>query len=161
MGHVQTSRLIPEKTEEVYKWLANPLNLRQWLKGRIEIDFPKTLLEPLRTHSEFEVLLTRYGFSARAVIRVEEMVPGVRLSYRQVAGVFRQWSHTQLLKAHGKDSTLLTDLVDFQLPLGIFGALVDDLWVRREIESVLNYRLAAIEAQVHKEPASAMRTSIV
>lgn len=157
MGHVQTSRLIPEKTGEVYKWLADPLNFRQWLKGRIELDFPKAL-EPLKMHSEFEVFLTRYGLSARAVIRVEEMVPGVRLSYRQVAGVFRQWNHTQILKAHGRDSTLLTDLVDFQLPLGIFGALVDDLWVRREIESILNYRLAAIEAQVHRDSTSTMRS---
>lgn len=144
MGHIQTSRLIPAPVGEVYRHVVNPEHLTQWLAPGIEVEFPEPI-PVLREQSEFRVRLRRFNKTVEHVFRVEEMKPRERVTYRQVSGFFKAWRHTQLLRVHDDQTTLLTDLVDFKLPYGILGTLTDDLFAHRDIERILNQRLVRIE----------------
>lgn len=144
MGHVQVARLIPASVGDLFRHITDVENLPQWLGSSMEIDFP-TPPPILREQSEFDVTFTRYGKITRATFRVDELKMRERFAYRQVEGFFRAWVHTQVLVVHDPDTTLITDLVDYQLPYGIVGALVDDLFAKREIERLLKQRLLRIE----------------
>jgi ligand-binding SRPBCC domain-containing protein len=144
MGHLQTSRLIPAPVGDVYRHVVNPEHLTQWLAPEIEVEFPETL-PVLREQSEFVVRFRRFNKTVEGRFRVEEMVPRERVTYRQISGLFKSWRHTQVLRAHDDKTTLLTDLVDFKLPYGIVGSLVDDLFATRDLERILNQRLVRIE----------------
>jgi hypothetical protein len=50
---------------------------------------------------------------------------------------------------HGEHSTLVTDIVDYQVPLGIFGHLADDLILKSDMNRVLSQRLG--KAKEHFE----------
>jgi ligand-binding SRPBCC domain-containing protein len=144
MGHLNISRLISAPADKVFEHISQVENLPEWLSGHFTVEF---LAPPpqLREQVDVEILLKRFGLPLRTVMRVEAFEPGVRLSYRQVAGFFRKWTHAQVLRPHDDKTTLLTDLVEFQLPLGILGALVDDVIGRRDIERTLESRLERIE----------------
>lgn len=144
MGHVQVSRLIPVGVEDVYRYILDLENLPQWLDLSMEAEFPAKL-PILREQVEFTIKLSRFGKSVESTFRVDELTPREKFTYRQVDGFFKSWVHTQLLSAHDAKTTLLTDVVDFQMPYGILGALADDLFVRSDVDKLLRHRLLKIE----------------
>jgi ligand-binding SRPBCC domain-containing protein len=152
MGHLQTSRLIPAPAAEVFRHITAIENLPEWLSGHIHVDLEAYPVE-LREQSEIEVVFTRFRVATRVKVRVETLKPLERFGYRQMSGFFRSWSHTQVLRAHNERSTLLTDLVDYQLPFGLLGAFADDLVVRKDIETLLNIRLIKIEEHFLRAPS--------
>lgn len=144
MGHIQVSRLIPASAGDLFRHLTEVENLPQWVSGSMEIDFPNAL-PILREQSEFEINFHRFGRITPAKFRVDELKPRERFAYRQVSGFFKSWVHTQVLVVHDAKTTVLTDLVDYQLPYGILGALVDDVFANKEIERLLKERLLRIQ----------------
>lgn len=148
MGHVQLSRLIPASRDSVFRHITELRNISEWLGPaqfrHLQIELPRTL--PLiRKQAEFELHSLRYGFRTRTLLRVDEFDAPSRFTYCQIAGFFRSWSHTQTLVEHDAKTTRLTDTVEFRLPFGIFGALADDLLVKKDIEKMLLHRLLLIE----------------
>ena len=148
MGHLQISRLIPAPTSEVFRHITELRNLPDWLGpasfSGLQVDFPSSLPQ-LKERAEFEAVFVRFGVSVHVVARVDECELNKRFAYHQVSGFFRSWSHTQVLTSHDANTTVLTDLVDFRLPYGIFGALADDLFLRNDLEKILMHRLIRIE----------------
>ncbi len=144
MGHVHVSRLIPASQGDVYRYLVDLENLPQWLDLSLEAEF-LDLPTVLREQSEFTVKLTRFGKSVHSKYRVDELKPRAKFTYRQMTGFFKSWVHTQLFSLHDAKTTLLTDIVDFEMPFGLLGALADDLFVRGDLERLLQYRLQKVE----------------
>jgi ligand-binding SRPBCC domain-containing protein len=144
MGHVQVSRLIPASAGDVYRYITDLSNLPQWLDPSLEVEFPSNppILRPM---SEFELKFTRFGHEILARFRVDELKVREKFSYRQMSGFFKAWVHTQLLSVHDAKTTLLTDVVDFTLPYGVIGSLVDDLIGRSDVEKLLKHRLLKVE----------------
>lgn len=143
MGHIQVSRLIPASAGDLFRHITEIENLPQWVGASMDIVFPAP--PPiLREQSEFAVTFHRFGKLTDAVFRVDELKVRERFAYRQMSGFFKHWVHTQVLVVHDPKTTLLTDLVDYELPYGILGALVDDLFASKEIERLLKERLMRI-----------------
>ncbi len=148
MGHVQISRLIPAPQDAVFHYLTDLQSISETLVGRIDVTFPHPPPQ-LRLLAEVELVSKRFAISVRTVVRVEQFVPFSKFSYRQVSGFFRSWAHLMLLDTHDKDQTRLTDVVDFTMPAGLFGALADDLFVRADVERLLIYRAAKVAEHFH------------
>lgn len=144
MGHVQVSRLIPASQADVYRYLVDLGNLAQWLDLSMEAEFAGAT-PVLRERTEFTIKFTRYGRSVDSVFRVDELRPQEKFSYRQVKGFFKSWVHTQILSSHDAKTTLVTEVVEFQMPYGLLGALADDLFGRADIERLLHHRLVKTE----------------
>ena len=139
MGHVQTSRVIPTDPATLYALVADLQNVPEQMRGRLEIEFPSgtPIVQPL---TEFEAVLTRFHITARVVVRVEVADPGKRLSYRQLSGAFSEWWHLTMFEEHGPRQTLMTDIVDFSVPGGLLGSILDDLVICGEVKRLLNHR---------------------
>lgn len=144
MGHLQASRLVPAPAGEVFQFISDLENLPLLLTPHVDLDFPSTPPQ-LSERSEVSCVLRRFGLEFPAVVRVEEFAPGERISYRLISGFFPKWNHSEILKVHDERTTLITDLVDFQLPFGVFGALADDLFMRRDLQGLMTLRLVKIE----------------
>jgi ligand-binding SRPBCC domain-containing protein len=150
MGRLQVSRLISASAERVFHYVSDLKNLSESLLGVIETKIPLPPSE-LGKGVEFELLMTRFGLTRPVRFRVEDWVPNERFTYRQVGpGVFRAWKHTEILSARGLRETLITDLVEFSLPFGLVGAVIDDLIVRHDFSRLLKRRQAHIEDMIGK-----------
>ncbi len=159
MGHVQTSRVIPADRNALYAFLADLQNVPEQLGGRIEVEFPRTP-PALRPQAEFEAVLTRFHVTVRVVARIEEAVAGERIAYRQLSGFFREWRHLMILDEHGPAQSRLTDIVEFTMPGGLLGSLVDDLIVKSDVGRTLEFRAAKIVEHFERAPRAPSDPSV-
>lgn len=141
MAHLQISQLIPAARQEVFDYLTNPAELPFLLAPSIDVQVLTPDLD-LKRGSEAHFNMTRIGLTQSIRLRIEDVLRGSRLTYRQVEGLFSAWTHTMSFEEHGEKETLVTDLVDYQLPLGLLGFLADDLLVKGDMRRILASRLA-------------------
>ncbi len=146
MAHIQISELIHAPRNEVFDYLTKPSNQPELLAPTIEVEVV-TPDGDLKRGNEVHFNMTRFGLSQSIRFRIEDVLPGSRLTYRQTEGVFRSWVHTMKFEDHSENVTIVTDLVDYQLPLGIFGYLADDLLIKGDMTRLLRRRL--VRTQEH------------
>lgn len=150
MAHLQISQLIPASRFEVFDYLTNPENQAFLLKPSIEVEtFP--FEGGVKRGSELHFTMTRFGLSQSVRLRVEDWLRGSRVTYRQAEGLFAGWTHTMKFEDHGEKATLVTDLVDYRMPFGLFGYLADDLLVKRDMRGLLEQRLNKVKEHFSAE----------
>jgi len=148
MAHLQISQLVPGTRFDVFDYLTNTENLAFLLKPTIEVEvFPFD--GTIKRGSELHFNMTRMGLTQSVRLRIEDWLRGSRMTYRQVEGLFAGWTHTMRFEEHGENGTLVSDLVDYQMPFGLLGYLADDLLVKRDMSSLLAARL--LKAKEHFE----------
>lgn len=109
------------------------------LEGMVDVTWQNTGVS-LEKGCEFLFLMSRYGIEQPVRFKVEKLVTGISLTYSQVSGVFLSWRHTVKLEEQ-EGGTLVTDIVEYELPFGIFGKLVDDFMVRLDVKKMLEHRM--------------------
>ena len=110
-------------------------------------DYKIELVSPAqkaRKGVEYELRITRYGISVIWNAFVEEFVENELFRDRQAKGPFSLWVHTHKFEDHGQ-GTLITDLIEYDLPFGIFGKLAEDLFLSRDLQRVFDFRHRKIQ----------------
>ena len=140
MAHLQISQLLPVPRFTAFDYLSDPNQVPFLLQPQLDVQVltPET---SLKRGDELHFMMTRLGLSQSVRFRIEDILRGSRLTYRQVEGLFASWTHTIKFEEHGENATLVTDLVDYQLPFGVLGLLADDLLVKNDMRKLLENRL--------------------
>ena len=149
MRALERQQHLPGRPEDVFPFFADALNLERitppWLgfrvltPGAVEMA-PGTLIEyRLRVHR----------IPVRWLTRIEAWEPPHRFVDAQVRGPYRTWRHEHRFEPAPDGGTLMTDRVDYELPLGPLGALAHLLFVRRDLERIFDHRRAAVAAVLH------------
>jgi ligand-binding SRPBCC domain-containing protein len=153
--HFQAEQWVPFPKESVFAFFANPANLPQlmpaWQKTRID----RIHLVPPPGLSTG--IAAGEGSSITISFRPVPFLP-LRLAWvadiaefqlneffcdEQQKGPFHSFRHCHRLRTEERASvagTLITDAVDYELPLGVLGDLVNGLGVRRQIRSLFAHR---------------------
>lgn len=104
---------------------------------RTEIIQPPTSLEV----GTRVVLKIRVGpFSQTLEAEHVEYEPGRMFADRMTGGPFTSWLHRHVVTPQGADQCVLTDDIEFELPLGGLGRLVGGPFARRMLERMFDYR---------------------
>ena len=69
----------------------------------------------------------------------------------QIRGPYRMWHHAHTFTAE-VGGTRMVDVVNYQMPLGILGAIAHRLAVRQDLERVFDYRQEAIASLFPPSP---------
>jgi ligand-binding SRPBCC domain-containing protein len=148
-------QLIRESHEKAFAFFANPANLDAitppWLRFRTVSDLP-TKMEAGTT---MEHTLRLHRLPIRWVTQIIEWTPPHSFTDFQEEGPFASWTHTHEF-APTKHGTMMTDNVIYRVPGGRLGRVIDQLYVRRDINRIFGYRKRAIarllSAQDLKDP---------
>ena len=62
----------------------------------------------------------------------------------QRVGPYRFWHHQHHFEADG-DGVVMRDHVSYIAPFGPLGALVDAVWINRQLNTIFDYRFATLE----------------
>jgi len=166
MPHFRTEQLLPHSIDRVFAFFADPANLPRlmpaWQRARIEsanlvappppppeLAVPQSLVETIQAGSGTELHLTLQPFPLLplrlpwiAVIEDFRWLEG--FCDVQQTGPFTHWRHCHTLspqpykaQLHG---TLLTDVVEYTVPLGPLGTLADALFLRHQIAATFRFR---------------------
>lgn len=66
--------------------------------------------------------------------------PGRMFADRMVKGPFSSWLHRHIVTPKGPDRSVLTDDIEYELPLGWLGRLVGGPFARSNLERMFEYR---------------------
>lgn len=124
----------------VYDYITNLRNVHEQMAGKIDVELLSEPTQNLEKGHDFHFMMTRFGLSQEVHIQVEEASKGHRLRYRQTQGLFLSWNHLMEFEAHDAEYTKVIDTIDYQVPFGFFGHLLDDLLIRRDIQEILRER---------------------
>ena len=140
---LRREQVVPRPVEEVFAFFSDARNLQtitpHWLSfqvltaGPIDIS-PGTLLD---------YRLKWHGLGIQWRTRIETWNPPRTFTDVQIRGPYRSWHHTHTFAVE-VGGTRMVDVVNYELPLGVLGAIAHKLGVRRDLERVFDYRRQVI-----------------
>ena len=143
MAHIQCAKVISASKFDVYNYMTNPANLAEQLQDNIEVSWQNPGID-VKVGSEFLFVMSRFGVEQPIRFAVDRLVVGNQFTYRQVSGVYARFIHTMKFEEHGQNETLVTDLVDYEMPFGLLGRLADDFFAKADLKDILEGRLERV-----------------
>jgi ligand-binding SRPBCC domain-containing protein len=144
MAHFEFSSIISAPRTETFDYVSNINSLPEIMASDYKIETTSPVSK-LKKGSEYEIKITRLGISVLWGIVIEEFEANEYVRDRQSHGPFALWVHTQKFEDHG-ESTLLTDLIEYDVPFGLLGKLADDIFVRRDLGGIFRHRHEKIQS---------------
>lgn len=143
-AHVfRAEQRIAHPLPEVFEFFSRAGNLERitppWLSFKIEGGEPAVVAGTIIRYR-----LRLRGVPIRWVSRIDTFEPDRVFVDRQIKGPYKLWVHRHEFRADG-ETTVISDEVHYQLPLGILGAVAHLITVRRDLEKIFAYRQQAVE----------------
>jgi ligand-binding SRPBCC domain-containing protein len=138
-------QLIPRARDEMFAFFAEAANLERLTPGFLHF----RILTPGRIRMQpgtlIDYQLQLYAVPFRWRTRIETFEPPQRFTDVQLVGPYRRWHHLhEFFEVPG--GTLVVDRVNYELPLGVFGTLAHELFVRRLLDGIFAYRRERLQA---------------
>lgn len=130
---------IPVPADALFAWHARPGALERLVPPWLRVEIPEqsgTIRDGDRL-----VFVIRFGpLRARWEALHEDCVEGQHFSDRQLSGPFARWRHVHEFRAVAEHESELCDRVEFTLPLGPAGTLLEATLGRRVLEPMFAWR---------------------
>lgn len=139
---LEREQAVPGAINEVFSFFSRPENLQaltpSWLNFRM-VEAPQALAAGslIRYRLRWRIMPIRW------TTEITEWEPPHRFVDREVSGPYALWNHEHWFSAHEK-GTMMRDRVSYALPLGVLGRLAHTLTVKRDVESIFDYRAEAM-----------------
>lgn len=96
------------------------------------------------TEKILEGTLIRYKLKLHGIpiywkTRIDSWVPNQSFIDRQLTGPYRKWIHLHEF-IPCQSGTLMLDEVEYEVPFGWLGQLVTEIWVKKDLEKIFDYR---------------------
>jgi ligand-binding SRPBCC domain-containing protein len=151
MFQFQSRLWLPSPRTEVFEFFSNALNLEDitppWLQFRVLTSQPIQM----REGAEIDYRLKIRGIPVRWRTRITVWDPPRRFVDEQLRGPYRLWVHEHTFKEDSRGTTC-DDHVQYAT-LG--GALINNLFVERDIRKIFAYRSARLQ-DIFRDPGQPM-----
>jgi ligand-binding SRPBCC domain-containing protein len=135
---------VPHPRAEVFDFFSKAENLEKvtppWLRFRIQSAPSNGMREGARIGYSLRV----HGVPLRWLTVIEKWNPPLEFIDVQLNGPYRVWRHTHRF-VEVDDGTSIEDLVQYELPFGPLGRLVQRLQVARDVAEIFDYRAQEIQ----------------
>jgi ligand-binding SRPBCC domain-containing protein len=146
----ETEQVLTAPIDVVFEFFSDATNLETitpaFLNFRILTPGPIDMNEGTFIHYR----LSLYGIPIEWLTRIEEWNPGRSFVDRQLRGPYSLWVHRHTFEPHPL-GTLVSDRVDYALPLDPISRPAHPLFVRPQIEQIFAHRREVL-AQKFGEP---------
>jgi len=147
---IRTQKL-PVTTSEIWDFISSPLNLREITPPYM--GFSVTGISG--NGKMYEGMIISYkvspvaGIKTNWVTEITHVKEGVYFVDEQRVGPYSMWHHEHRIEPID-GGVLMTDIVTYQPPLGIFGALANGLFIKKQLQHIFDYRCKALEKRFGK-----------
>jgi ligand-binding SRPBCC domain-containing protein len=158
---LERSQVIAKSREDVFGFFADASNLERLTPRFLNFRILTPRPIPMKRGTLIDYELRLYSVPVKWRTRIESFEPPMSFSDIQVSGPYRRWHHRhEFLEVPG--GTEMRDHVEYELPLGLLGVAARELFVRRSLDRIFDYRRAAIaEIFGAAKPVDSLRLSAV
>ncbi len=148
MSTFKQSVSIPVPAEFLYQWHANPGAFERLAPPWESVDVTQPL-ERLEDGQRTEIRVGVAGpIKQRWLAELQNVKPGEQFEDEQLTGPFAAWHHRHTMEPDGDSASILTDDIEYRLPLGFLGTAFGSGLVRRKLKRMFDYRHRVTQADV-------------
>jgi len=143
-GHVlRRTQLVHAELPAVFAFFEEPRNLEAITPPWLHFEVTSSSTERVGLGTEISYRLRWQVFPMRWHSRISEYEPGRLFADEMLRGPYSSWYHTHVFETV-PEGVLMTDVVEYTLPLGPLGELVHTTIVRGQLERIFDFRRDAI-----------------
>lgn len=135
---IHREQWVPRPLDDVFRFFCDARNLEvltpDWLKFRVV-----TLPAEIATGVHIHYRLIWHGIPFRWITEIMRWNPPHDFEDVQLSGPYKLWRHGHSFEALD-GGTRMTDHVEYALPLGPLGRIAHALQVRRNVETIFDFR---------------------
>ena len=148
---LERSQLITGTLEEVWDYFSSPENLNELTPNNMGFKIlTKTPIPKMHEGQIIEYKVSPIlGIPLYWKTIIKEVVPLKSFVDQQAKGPYKLWRHTHTYTQQG-DQVLMTDKVEYLLPFGYLGQMLNPVFVRSRLEEIFDYRYERIEQSFNK-----------
>ncbi len=126
---------------KVWEFLATPANLNELtppdLQFRILSEVPDKMYQGLTILYEIQIPI--FG-KHRWLTEIKHIREGTFFVDEQRVGPYKLWYHQHQLESYEIKKTRMVDRVFYRMPFGVVGTLVHEIWVKKMLKEIFDYR---------------------
>lgn len=145
MGHIMHSLerkiILPIRQEELWDFVATPVNLNQLtppeLDFKILSDLPERMYNGLTVL--YEIKIPIFG-RRRWLTEIKHIRDGISFVDEQRLGPYSLWYHYHEVEALDTNQSRMIDRVHYRLPMEPLSRPIHELWVKKMLNDIFDYR---------------------
>jgi ligand-binding SRPBCC domain-containing protein len=137
----KTEQWLPVNINQAWNFFATPKNLADITPPRLGFD----ILTKLNDDEIYPGMIIDYkvrplfGIPFHWKTEIKNVLKLKYFTDVQLKGPYKVWEHMHSFEPEN-GGVIISDIVNYELPLGVFGILTEKLLVRNEIEKIFCYR---------------------
>lgn len=135
----KSTQEIDRPLDEVFAFFSHAENLEQLTPEYLKFKILTPLPIEMKTGALIDYQIKLYGVPLNWKTEITKWDPPSGFVDSQLKGPYSVWIHEHKFEERdGK--TIMTDIVDYDIPAGIFKSLVNKVFVSKQIQSIFDYR---------------------
>jgi ligand-binding SRPBCC domain-containing protein len=147
--HLSRSLVVPRPLDEVFAFFGDARNLERLTPAFLNFKILTPQPIEMRPGTLIDYRISLRGLPMKWTSEITEWRPPFAFVDEQRRGPYRKWIHRHTF-TEVPGGTRVSDDVEYDV-LG--GALIHTLFVKRDLETIFNYRLAVLSDLFHDELA--------
>ncbi len=157
---LSAAQYVPISPEEAWGFLSDPKNLQKITPDAMGFEILSGADGPMYPGQIIQYSVAPFpGFRTRWVTEISHVQEGSYFVDEQRFGPYSFWHHKHFISPV-ENGTLMRDIVDYKLPLGLLGRFAQALFVKRQLTNIFRYREKALEEAFGTLPGHASSLSI-
>ncbi|MBC7660057.1 MAG: TIGR01777 family protein [Chitinophagaceae bacterium] len=143
---LEAAQFVAKPVEEVFDFFCNPHNLERITPPLLSFKIDRISSENIGEGTVIDYKLKVHGIPMKWKTLIKKWAKNELFVDNQESGPYAIWHHTHRFFAV-KGGTLMTDCVQYRLPLGMLGEGVALPFVQSDIRSIFRYRREIIRSE--------------
>ena len=139
----RAEQFVPRPLTEVFEFFSKAENLQELTPAFLHFRILSVDPAPVRKGTLINYSLRWRIFPIHWTTEIIEWQPPHKFVDVQLKGPYKLWHHEHRFIPEG-NGTRIIDEVQYQLPFGVFGSIAHSLKVKRDVETIFNYRTEAV-----------------
>ncbi len=141
MHFLEREIILNADPQTVWEFLATPANLNQLTPPELHFQILSELPDQMYNGLTilYAIRIPLFG-TRRWLTEIKHIREGEYFVDEQRIGPYRHWYHQHLIEPAGENKTRMIDRVSYQLPFWIVGEIVHNIWVKKVLQDIFDYR---------------------
>lgn len=140
---LERSQIVPRPRREVFAFFADAANLERLTPSFLGFQILTPLPIAMRAGALIDYRIRLHGLPMMWRTRIDAFEPDSSFVDVQLKGPYSHWRHTHTFR-DVSGGTEVGDHVEYQLPLGPLGRVAHRLFVKRQLQTIFDYRAATL-----------------